>query len=287
MQSIQKKIKKVTATRKGKIIALSTLLVIMIAIGGAVFYWNIYRKQIIRIKLQDGVWNKTDGLYALRYDSLLLDEVAGNLSVANLRLKYDSTKYIALLEKNDAPPTLLKINIPSIRVTGVKTPRALLDKEIVGKKLLITNPVIEIIYTKAGKDSARNIPTKEVYKQILGDPNLIKIDTIEISGAQITTSNIKTGKKNIQISNSFIRLVDVAIDEKTGNDPNQLLFAKQLFFACEKFTWLSKNKRYNYSVDSISLNSVSKAITVKRFSMAPGLGENAFVKSLPTQDDRF
>ena len=287
MQSIRKKIKKATATRKGKIIALSILLVIMIAIGGAVFYWNIYRKQIIRTTLQDSVLDKTDGLYALRYDSLLLDEVEGNLSVANLTLKYDSAKYIALLEKNDAPPTLLKINIPSIIVTGVKTPRALLDKEIVGKKLLITNPVIDIVYTNAGKDSARNIPTKEVYDQILGNLNLIKIDTVEISGAQITTSNIKTGKKNIQISNTSIRLIDVAINENTGTNPDQLNFAKQLFFDCEKFSWLSENKLYNYSVDSISVNSVSKDIIVKRFSMDPTLNEDAFVKSLPTQDDRF
>ena len=137
MQSIRKKYKQVTATRKGKVISLSILLVIMVAIGGAVFYWNIYRKQIIRVKLQDSVWDKTNGLYALHYDSLKLDEVEGNLSVANLTLKYDSTKYIALLEKNEAPPTLLKINIPSITVTGEKHPVLYWIKKLWGKNCLL------------------------------------------------------------------------------------------------------------------------------------------------------
>ena len=266
---------------------MSILLVMMVAIGGAIFYWNIYRKQIIRIKLQDGVWDKTNGLYALRYDSLILDEVAGNLSVANLTLRYDSTKYIALLEKNNAPPTLLKIKIPSIIVTGVKTPRALLDKEIVGKKLLITNPVIDIFYTNAGKDSARNIPTKEVYEQILGDLDLIKIDTVEIRGAQITTSNIKTGKKIVRFINTSIRLIELNIDEETAEDPAQLLFAKQLFFESEKISFPSEDQPYNYIIDSISLNSITNTGHVKKFRIDPTLNEDAFVKSLPTQDDRF
>lgn len=287
MQTLKKKFKKATSTPIGKIIALSILLVIVAAIAGGIIYWKVYRKQIIRHELENAISRKSEGLYGIKYDNLKLDEVAGNLSVSNMKLTYDSAKFVSLVNNNDAPPTLLKITIPSIVVSGVKTPRALIDKEIVGKKLLITNPVIDIIYTNAGKDSARNIPTREVYEQILGDLDMIKIDTVEISGAQISTINMKTGKKNIQLTNALIRLIDVSVDEKTGKDPNRLLFANQLFFECEKFSWPSKDRLYNFSVDNVSLNSVSGAIDVKEFRMDPTLNENAFVKSLPTQDDRF
>lgn len=266
---------------------LSVLVLIMVAIGGALAYWNIYRKQIIRSELGKTVTSKSGGLYTLHYDHLKLDEMAGNLSITNMNLSYDSSGYISLLKKNEAPPTLLKITIPAIIVSGVKTPRALLNKEIVGKKLLIKNPVIDIIYTNTGKDSLKNISIKEVYKQILGDLNMIKIDTVEISGAQITAGPINTPAKNIRVSNAFIRLIDVAVDEKSGTDTNQLFFSKQLFFECEKISWHSKNGLYNYWVDSVSLNLASKAITVKRFRIDPTRNENTFVKSLPTQDDRF
>lgn len=287
MRTLKKKIKKATSTPVGKIIAISILLVLISAIAGGIIYWKIYRKQIIRNELENAISRKSQGLYSIRYDNLKLDEAAGNLAVANMKLEYDSMKYISLLEKNDAPPTLLKITIPSIIVSGVKTPRALLSKEIVGKKLHIINPVIDIYYTHAGKDSARNIPTTDVYKQILGELSMIQIDTLEITGAHITTHNIKTGRKNIQLSNAFIRLIDVALNEKNGKDPNQLFFAQQLFLECEKFSWRSANRLYNYSVDSVSLNSVSNVINVKRFHIDPTLSEDAFVKSLPAQDDRF
>lgn len=287
MRTIKKSFKKATSTPIGKIITLSILLIIVAAIIAGILYWKVYRKQIIRHELEKAIDKKSGGLYAIRYDSLLLDEVAGNLSVANMTLRYDSAKYVVMLSNNNAPPTLLNITIPQIIVSGVETPRALLSKQIVGKKLHIINPVIDIIYTNAGKDSASKVPTKDVYKQILGDLDMIKIDTIEISGAQITTSTLKTGKKNVQFINTSIMLVNVAIDEKTGNNQDDLLFAKQLFFQTEKISFASPGKPYNYIIDSVSVNSVAATAQAKRFRLIPLLKEDAFVKSLPTQDDRF
>ena len=286
MRILPTRLKKATSTGKGKIIASLILIVILGVIAGGIMYWNAYKKQIIRNKLEDTVQEKTRGLYTLHYDNLNLDEVAGDLSVSNIKLVYDSVKYNSLI-RNDAPSVLLNISIPSISVSGVKTPRALLNKEIVGKKIHIKDPVINIIYTNAGKDSSKNVPGKEIYEQVLGDLNLIKVDTVEISGAQITTSNLKTGKKNIQFLNTFIRLTDVAVDSAAAEDKSRMLFSKQIFLTCEKFSWPSKNKLYNYSADSISLNTASNYIQVKNFLVHPKLKEDAFVKSLPTQDDRF
>ena len=281
------KLKKAAPTGKGKIIASVILIFALAGIGGGIAYWNTYKKQIIRNKLKDTIDEKTQGLYTLNYDDLNMNEVAGYLSISNINLAYDSVKYNTSLKRNDAPPILLTIKIPSISVSGVKTPRALLSKEIVGKKIHIKDPVINIIYTNAGRDSSKNVPGKEIYEQVLGDLNMIKVDTVEISGAQITTSNLKTGKKYIQFLNTFIRLTDVAIDSASAEDKSRLLFSKQIFLACEKFSWSSKNKLYNYSADSISLNTASSSVQVQRFLVDPTLKEDAFVKSLPTQDDRF
>jgi len=90
MQILPDKLKKATSTGKGRIIAFLALTFILAAIGGGIMYWNAYKKQIIRNKLQDTIQEKTRGLYTLHYDSLRLDEVAGNLSVSNLKLVYPS-----------------------------------------------------------------------------------------------------------------------------------------------------------------------------------------------------
>ena len=99
MRTLQKKIKKATSTPVGKIIAIGILLVLLSAIAGGVIYWKIYRKQIIRNELENAISRKSQGLYSIRYDSLKLDEAAGNLAVANMKLEYDSMEYISLLGK--------------------------------------------------------------------------------------------------------------------------------------------------------------------------------------------
>ncbi len=286
MRTIQRRIKKATSTPKGRIIAIGILLFLVLAIGGAVLYWKIYRKQIIRDELENLVKNKSGGLYSLSYDTLLLDEAGGNLKLTGIRLVFDSLQF-ARLAKSDAPPTLVKLNIPSITVTGVQTPRALLNKEIVGKKLLIDKPEIDIFYTGAGKDSARYVPPNEVYRQLLGNLELIRIDTLEIAEAIIKTRNLETGKINVEFANTSVQLVEVNIDENTSTSPDRILFAKHLALLCEKISFASTDRPYNYVLDSVSLHSAGNTGSVKKFRMIPLMNENAFVKSLPTQDDRF
>ena len=120
MRNITSKLKKASSTGKGKIILLVILILIASAIGGGVYYWNTYKKQIIRGKLEDTVREKSKGLYLLRYDSLRLDEVAGDLSITNIRLAYDSMKYHELQKTNDAPAILLSLEIESIDSVGGK-----------------------------------------------------------------------------------------------------------------------------------------------------------------------
>jgi hypothetical protein len=287
MQAIRTKLKKVTATPTGRIIVFSILIFFIAAIAGGLWYWNTHKKAIIRNKLETAIREKSKGLYKIKYDSLEIDEIAGYLSVSNMTITYDSTRYMDLENQGKAPPILINISIPVIAISGVKTPRALIDNEVVGRKLEIKNPVINIIYTNTGKDSSRSAPTKEVYEQILGKLDLIQADTVLITGAQITTSSRRTKKTSVQIQDVSITLVDVKVDSSSNADTTRMLFAKQVGITCGKLAWSSANKLYDYSADSISISSVSRNLDIKSFRLAPTLNEEAFVKAVPTQDDRF
>jgi hypothetical protein len=287
MGTMHKKLKNATSTPRGKVIFFGLLIFILSALAGGFIYWNINKKQIIRNELENTIRKKTAGLYVLRYDSLKLDEVAGNLSLTGFKLEYDSLKYSSLVKTSNPPPILLKIEIPSLSITGVNTPRVLRNKEIVGKNIHISKPIIEIIYTNAGIDSSRNIPTDEVYKQLLGDLSMIKVDGLEISNARIITRSLKTGKEILQINNASIRLAEVAVDSAANKDSTRLLFAKQLLVSAEKIIWPSPDRLYLYRIDSISLNSSGNSAIIKKLSVDPQLNEDAFVKSLPAQADRF
>jgi hypothetical protein len=287
MKAIKTKFKKATATPKGRIILSSILFVLILGVIGAVVYWQTHKKMIIREKLESAIHDKSGGFYTIKYDNLELDEINGYLAMSNLAITYDSVKFEALADLEIIPPVLFNIRIPEIAINGVKTPRALIDKEIDGQKLEIKNPVIEIIYTMKGKDSARHVPTSDIYRQILGNFNQISVDTVIISGAQITTRNLKTKQTGIEVNNVLVQLVDVLIDSTANADTTRLLFAKQINVNCENITWQSDNKLYKYQVKDVVLNSTDNTASVSNFTIDPQAGEDAFMKSIPTQDDRF
>jgi hypothetical protein len=287
MQAIKTKIKKIKSTHIGRKILLSILFFLLVAIAAGLWYWNTHKKAIIKNKLESAVRDKSSGLYKIKYDSLEMDEIAGYLSISNMNLLSDSSRFLELKKMGKEPSILLDIHIPEISVSGVETPSALIDNEIVGRKLELKNPVINIIYTNSGKDSTRTLPSKEVYEQILGKLHFIKADTVLIIGAQINTISQQTKKTSIRIQNITIMLVDVKVDSTSNQDSTRILFAKESSFNCGKLSWTSASKLYDYSIDSVSISSASGILHIKNFRFAPTLNEDAFVKSLPTQDDRF
>ena len=287
MQAIKTKLKKVTATPKRRVIIFSILIFFIAVIASGAWYWNTHKKSILKNRLETAVQERSKGLYRIEYGKLEMDEIAGSLTVANTNLIYDSARYIDLEKQGMAPAFLINIHIPEINVTGVNTSRALIDNEIVGRKLEIKNPVINIIYTDPGKDSLEHVPPKKIFEQILGNLNLIQADTILISGAQINSRSQEIKKRSVEIRDVSMTLVDVKIDSISNADTTRMLFAKQVSITCGKLAWLSPNKFYNYIADSISINSASSHLEVKNFRVTPTMDENVFVNAIPVQDYRY
>ncbi len=265
------------------------MIPVLLGLGAlcVLWYWNTHKDAIIRSKIEKAIQEKSNGLYTINYDSTDMNELQGNLSFYNMHLAYDSAKYLAAEKKGIAPPLLFTIDIPEISVSGVSTSRAMSNNEIVGQKLIIKNPVIDLFYTYQGKDAGTNMPTDEVYKEILGGLKLVQVDTIVLSEATIRTMNKKTGKILTEGRNINITLLDVKIDSAAFEDKSRMMFSKSVSINVGNIKWASSDKLYNFNIGNISLNSVTNTMNVARFDMKAVLGEDAYVKAIPFQDDRF
>ncbi len=209
-----------------KIVLISSLVFVLAIIGFGFFYWTTHKNKIIKTELEKAVVKNNDGFYKISYDDMKIDEVSGSLSVRNMKLRFDSARYQSLEKENKVPSMVFNIDIPEINIVGVRTTRALLDKEVVGRKLEIKNPIIDLQYTYKGKDSVRNVPTQEVYRQILGNMDMIQIDSVLITGAQIRTSNRNSGNLIIDVKDVDFSLMDVKVDSAAYMDRSRFLFAK-------------------------------------------------------------
>jgi len=272
---------------RGKIVLISILFLLLAGFGFGFLYWNTNKNKIIKTELEKAIVKNNNGFYKVSYDDMKIDETAGSLVVRNMKLRFDSVRYQLSEKENKVPSMVFNIDIPEMNVVGVRTTRALLDKEIVGRKLEIKNPVIDLQYTYKGKDSIRNVPTQEVYRQILGNMDLIQIDSVLITGAQIRTSNRNSGKLIIDVKDVDFSLIDVKVDSAANMDSTRFLFSRGVYVNVSKIAWPSSNRRYDYIAENISLNSIARTLSVNQILIRPRLGENAFVNAIPTQDDRF
>ena len=270
-----------------KIVLISILIFVLAIVGFGFFYWTTHKNKIVKTELEKAIVKNNNGFYKISYDDMKIDETAGYLSVRNMKVRFDSARYQSSQLENKVPSMVFNIDIPEINVVGVRTTRALLDKEIVGRKLEIKNPIIDLQYTYKGKDAIRNVPTQEIYRQILGDMDMIQIDSVLITGAQIRTSNRNSGKLIIDVKNIDFSLMDLRIDSAAYMDSTRFLFAKGVNANVDKIAWPSPNRLYDYIAKNISLNSTAGTLSVNQILIRPRLGENAFVNAIPTQDDRF
>jgi hypothetical protein len=263
------------------------VVVILLLLAGGVVTWNMYKRHLAKKGVQDTVANKTNGLYGMEVGKLDFDEVAGNLSVTNVQLTADSNVYSQLESVNDAPSVVMNISIPSLTVAGVQTPRALLSSEIVGRKVMIMNPRIELLFTGRGKDSLKSVPDKEVYRQILGNLEMIKIDTLSIVNATLVTRDKKTGNIRMQLDSVTIDLFRIAVDSAHDKDTTRILFAEQVEVNVKTARWTSKNKLYNYKVRDVKVSSGEKKLSVNEVSINPSLPEQKFLQQFKYATDRF
>ena len=129
---------------------LSGILLIILTIG--FFIWRSYKYRLVNRKLDNLVTGKSKGLYQLSYQHLVIDEALGNISAEEVVMIPDSLIYQQLIEEKKAPQSLFYIRIPKLMISGVKTPKALLNKEISAHIIRIQNAEIEIRMGKSRKE---------------------------------------------------------------------------------------------------------------------------------------
>lgn len=244
--------------------------------------WNLFKNQIIRQELELLVEEKSQGLYRVAYDSLLLDEISGRLHVSNIKVTYDSLVYETLEQK---PSMLMDISIKGIEVEGVKTPKALIHQSIDGRLVKLIQPRIKIIYTG---EHTRVSPDKEIYEQVLGDLKSIQLDSLYVLDAHLSTTLLRdSSKRRFHIEHVDMGLQDIIIKEDEVPDSNRILFSTSAWAQCGAFNWSMPGTPYQMRVDSLYFHSAPSLIYVQGFHLKPQWSEEEFVQRQPYQTDRF
>ncbi|MEO6818130.1 MAG: hypothetical protein ABI266_06220 [Ginsengibacter sp.] len=235
-----------TISERLKNISKKTFLIIagiLISLAIVIFIWQGKKYSIVRDTLKSSVAKQSDSLYSVKYDSLSFDGVSGYATLKNVSISPD-TQRLKNMNQEDRPNFLFDIRIKAISVTGVKTAKALLGKELVGDSLILDHPLITIYnLQKVKKDSKINSQTEEFYKQVLGNLGLIKANTVLVNNVNIHGLDFTTKQKTFDAVNANFQLEDLAIDSVSNLDTNRILFSRQLAFTLDTFFNYNNNRK--------------------------------------------
>jgi hypothetical protein len=262
------------------------LIVILILIAG-IGLWQFYKYKIVNKNVTKAVEEKSKGLYSLHYDNIFIDEVTGKLQVKNISIIPDTSVYNQMMREKTNPPVLLKITIPLLNISGVKTPKALLTKQIDGSIVEIANPDIEIQVNDFFKDSTVYSPGKEIYKELLGKLQQIKIYNAQIRHANVTVMSMKSNAVIFKGDNVSFLLNDLLIDSAANKDSTRILFSKNVEIGCDKILLPSKNKKYRFDFEKLRYTSQNNSFYVGEIRIMPEFNEEEFARISVFQKDRY
>ena len=266
---------------------LLIIAVIIVLILAGITAWNLFKYKFIKGKIKSAVYEKTNGLYTIRYDKMDLDEVAGYLHVINLRIIPDTAMYRQLIAEKKNPPLLLELTIPELTIGGVKTPEAMLNKKVIGRRLLIDSATVNFYYAKAHPDTNSHATGQEMYQQLLGDLQEIQADTVDVSHVALSFTDIRNMEKTIEASGVSVHLRDVLVDSLHSNDSTRFFFARHVQVDGERGVVKNKPGTYFYHFDNFSFSNEGGLFSIKSIRIAPQLSEEKYAAFSKLQKDRF
>lgn len=273
---------------RSKLFYIVSSISLIILVSGF-FFWRNYKYKLVNKKLDKLIAVKSNGLYQLAYQNLIIDEVLGNVSAENVEMTPDSLVYQTLVDQNMAPANLFFIKIPKLIITGVITPKALLNKEISAHIIKIENASIIIHLSngnKPGESGFNSGIRSDLYRVILGKLNSIKTDSIVLENTDVSLLD-KNSKESLNIHGLSIRFSGVLIDSVHQNDSSRILFAKNLAIQCEALKLPFKDQFYNLEVRGLGFNTISKQLHTDNILLKPLLSETDFAKAHKFAVDRL
>lgn len=272
------------STQKRKRILLISVLAAILLL---VIAWQLYKYHFAQKKIAQAVEEKTKGLYLLHYDDLTFDEVAGMLHVKNIDIRPDTAVYQQMVRENKDPHMLLQIKVDALDIARVRTPKALLAKQLEGGKIKVTGARIRIMVQHFKKDSAVYNPAPDLARQLLGRFLKIAIDSVQITDATILVGNMDSSETYFRGNRVSLLLSHLLIDSSAQKDSTAILFSRDLALDCKDLTLSTRNKKYTIGIDSLRFTSTDNTLHIAQARVTPRLSETAFAASLPRQKDRY
>ena len=263
------------------IIASIVVIVILLTIGGFFFL-----KPLVTKKIQQSILNATDSLYAISFSNIRYNPSIGHIVVSDVHLIPDTTVYNQLHTSQKAPDDLYKVDIPTIRITGVFPLSLFTNKTLNLDKISLLNSKVTIIHKKRDYNEGLDDKERKTLYQLLSKfVKTLRINKISLSDVDFTYENNQhTVTKKSLIQHLYIDVDDILIDSLSGQSPERVYYAQDYTFTLKQIVLPDKNQLSDTKIKDIVFSLKKRVLTVNQVHIQPKYGEMAFGKASGGRD---
>ena len=272
--------------RKRLLVAGAIVLSVIILLVATVFVLAYYRgSRMIKAYLEAKVSDQTRGLYTLKMKNLNLILFPGRLRIEGLSLVPDTARYRELLQTDTLSSMLLTLNIGKLVVTDFDVVKAIRDKEIDLKKILVSSPEIRIdeFDVPPGRIKKEEKRTMKLSLSLPKGISLVDIGVIRLEkGTLLFVDHRKDTLRETAVPEFSVQADRIHIDSTASGN---LFNAEDIRFIIKGITKTSKNNLITVSLGEIGLSTGKKELYVKDFHVKPEVSRVDYGRKLGYQTD--
>jgi hypothetical protein len=259
---------------------LWVVLAVALIVGGFLLYKHFKQLKIAELeqKLQERIYDETDGYYKLTWDNLEVDEVRKRLLFRDLRLVTDSSFNNGATTKAGRSLPFIVLHIPTLEINGYKIDKKEKTIEVDEIKLLKANLVLSV--DRSEQDSTGNW-RREMNEQLLRKWDEVKIHRIQLENvsAKLIRKNLDTPQ--VEVKQASIDLRQLFLNKNVADTASVIDSFAISIFKAKELGWFDKRRFFKYTLNDINFNEADAYLLISRFKAHPQLSKQLFMAHIP------
>lgn len=240
-------------------------------------------------KLQQLVYDGSDGLYRLEVDSFDIDLTDKTLDFTDAVLRYDSARLRYLDSLKKAPDDLYNIHFNTLHIDGISVDELLGKNDINVKGIFLDHPQMKV-YTLEKPYNAvkrRQRDSLSLYKKIMGNLTHLSVEKIIIKDGSFQNIYNYSSRQPSSFYGISAEMNNLLIDKTTEFDATRVLFAKNLKITTKNYLFRTADSLYNIRCGSIRYMSSNRRLEAFNVQAEPRLSEKGFSSVHQYQNERY
>lgn len=261
-------------------ITATVIALLAIVAGGAGWLYLRDWKSTARTQLTEGIAKASNGLYQLDYTDIAVNVLRGDLSLKNVTLSTDSSRYQQLIKQEKAPDSRFHAGIAELRVRGVSIWQVLASKKLSITEIALHDADLHILQQPHAYNDTTKRDSIDFYSKIKNTFQAIDVGTLQVTPLRLQHSRIRSRDTVATTIDSIqIQVTDFLINAETAQDSSRLLYSEAIVVKIPNFSYDIAGSPYKVTLERLTLKSKEQTAIISKAALLPNMSKSQYFQN--------